>query len=206
MDMISAIEDAVLAHLAAASASLPYKIIELGSYAGQLDEEIDQVIRRMPAVWVAFAGAARPKPVGTGKTRFRVDATFAVMHGARNVRGEKFTRHGLEVDGQIREVGAYRLLHDVGALLLRQDFAAAGLEIEPLLPGKVSTLFNTRLRNEAMAVFAQEWHTAWIVTLPDQPLDPAHPDALWEALGLHYHLTPDDGTADATDEVTLEIA
>lgn len=201
--MIEAIEDAILANLNAAKATLPYKIVELESYAGQLDELLDQVIRRMPAVWVAFAGHSRPRPVGTSKTRFRVDATFAVMHGARNPRGEKYTRHTLEIGGQIAEVGAYRILSDVGALLLRQDFAASGLEIEPLLPGKVSTLYNTRLANAGLAVFAQEWHTAWILTLPDQPLDSANPDALWEALGMHYHLTPDDGTQDAADEVTL---
>lgn len=201
--MIAAIEDAILAHLAAAVPALPYKLAELASYAGQLDDNLDQVIRRMPAVWVAFAGAGRPRPIGTSKTRFRVDATFAVMHGARNPRGEKYTRHTLEIGGQIAEVGAYRLLHDVGALLLRQDFAASGLEIEPLTPGKISTLYNTRLANAALAVFAQEWHTAWVLTLPEQPLDAANPDALWEALGLHYHLTPDDGVADVADEVTL---
>ncbi|MDP2786608.1 MAG: DUF1834 family protein [Pseudomonadota bacterium] len=203
--MIAAIEDAILAHLAAARPSLPYKIVEMDSYAGQLDEQLDQVIRRMPAVWVAFAGAARPKPVGTSKTRFRVDATFAVMHGARNPRGEKFTRHSLEVGGQITEVGAYRILQDVGALLLRQDFAASGLEIEPLSPGKITTLYNTRLANQAMAVFAQEWHTAWVLTLPAQPLDPLNPDALWTALGIHYHLTPDDGLEDAVDNISLSV-
>lgn len=199
-DLISAVEDAVLAHLASASAALPYKLIELGSYAGQLDEQLDQVIRRLPAVWIAFAGASRPKPVGTSKEKFRVEATWAVMHGARNVRGEKYTRHSLEVAGQILEVGAYRILHDVAGLLLRQDF---GLEIEPLIPGKVTTLYNTRLASQAMAVFAQEWHTAWILTLPAQPLDPAHPDAIWETLGIDYHLQPDDGRVDARDDITL---
>jgi len=198
--MIEAVEDAILDHLAAAVPALPYKILEMGSYAGQLDEQLDQVIRRMPAVWVAFAGATRPKPVGVSKQKFRVDATFAVMHGARNPRGERFTRHTLEIAGQIAEVGAYRILHDVAALLLRQDF---GLEIEPLIPGRVTTLYNTRLANAGVAVFAQEWHTAWVMTLPEQPLDPLHPDALWTALGLHYHLTPDDGIADAVDEITL---
>jgi phage gp37-like protein len=201
---IAAIEDAILAHLAAAAPALPYKIVEMESYAGQLDEQLDQVIRRMPAVWVAFAGHAKPRPVGTSKTKFRIDATFAVMHGARNARGEKFTRHGLELGGLVAEVGAYRILADVGALLLRQDFADTGLEIEPLSPGRVATLYNTRLAREGLAVFSQEWHTAWIMSLPDQPLDPLHPDALWEALGIHYHLIPDDGIADAVDELTLE--
>lgn len=201
--MIEQIEDAILAHLDTARASLPYKLVELGSYAGQLDDDLGQVIRRFPAVWVAFAGAARPKPIGTSKTRFRVDATFAVMCGTRNPRGERFTRHTMTVAGQVAEVGAYRLLEDVGALLLRQDFAAAGLEIDPLAPGKVTTLYNTRLAASAMAVFAQEWHTAWVVELPDQPLDPARPDALWESLGIRYHLAPDDGLADAEDLITL---
>ena len=32
--------------------------------------------------------------------------------------------------------------------------------------------------------------------LPAAPLDPAHPDALWETLGIDDHLQPDDGRVD----------
>lgn len=202
--MLAQIEDGILAlirNAAAAAPGLGYKIPSIESYGGELDdlEMLGQAVRKMPAVWVAFAGAGRPAAMGTQKDKWLVPLTFAVMVGARNVRGERFTRRGVTVAGQVREVGVYQLLEDMQLLLMRQDF---GLAIDPLVPGTVKTLFNTRLDKEAFAIFAQEWHTKMVLAQPRKPLDPSDP--MWLRLGITYYLQPDDGIADASDTVTLK--
>lgn len=195
--MIAAIEDAIVAYVQAAAAASPglgYKLTNVATYGGQLDEDLGVAVRSFPAVWVTYAGGGKPVPCGTSRGKYKVPATFVVMMGARNVRAERNTRHGLTVDGQIVEVGVYRLMHDIGRLLLSQDF---GLGITRLVPGATRTLYNTKLNNQAMAVFAREWHTEFIETPPT----PDDPD--WLTLGIDYRLKPGDDVADASDEITL---
>lgn len=201
--MIADIEDAILSHLRAAvnnGPGLGYKVPTIESYGGELDDLslLAQVIRTMPAIWVAFAGSGKPTPYGASKSKWLVPCTFAVMTGARNIRGERFTRRGLTVGGEIKEVGVYQMVEDVRLLLLRQDF---GLAIDRLAPGTVKTLFNSRLDSQSFAIFAQEWHTKFVITDPAVLPDPNGPD--WLRLGLNYYLSPDDGIADASDLVTL---
>lgn len=198
--MLAEIEDAIINHIktTAGAAGFGYKLPTVESYGGELDDDIAQVVRKFPAVWVAFAGSGRPLAMGTHKDKWLVPCTFAVMAGARNVRGERSTRHGLKVGAQIVEVGVYQMLEDVRLMLLGQDF---GLAIDRLTPGATKTLYNTKLNGQSMAVFAQEWHTKFVLTQPRVPVDATDPD--WLSIALNYHLTPDDGTADASDTVTL---
>lgn len=196
--MITEIEDAILARITAANdGRLGYKFASLDSYGGEFDEDINQVIRRLPGVWVVYAGGGKPVPYGTQKARWKMPATFAVLVGARSVRGEPFSRRGLNsAAGAVLEVGAYRMLDDVRRMLLNQDF---GLAITRLELGEVRTLYNTRMNGLAMSVFSQEWHTSFMID--PEPIDPATPD--WLRLGINYYLAPDDGVADASDTVTL---
>lgn len=197
--MIAQVEDAILAQLAAVNdGRLGYKLASLDTYGGEFDDEIDQVIRRLPGVWVVFGGHAKPVPWGVSKKQWRVPATFVVMVGARSVRAEPFTRRGLERNGQVLEVGAYRMLEDVRRLLLGQDF---GLPIRRFEPGAVKTLYNTRLNALSLAVFAQEWHTSWLLAVPDESADPSLSDL--DRIGVDYDLAPTDGSPDAGDIVTL---
>lgn len=184
--MIAAIETAIIARIKAA-AGLAY-LREVDSYGGQFDDETFDVIRVLPAVWITFAGSARPEQKGTGK--FLTPATFAVMCCARSVRSERTTRH----DGPGGEVGVYTILRDVRNLLIMQDL---GLEIDHLRPGAVRTLYNTRLRAGGLAVFAQEWHTKYVDEVPDE----AAVDLL--RVSLNYALKPGDDQPDASDLVQL---
>jgi phage gp37-like protein len=185
--MIAEIETAIIDRIKSAAGMKYLRAVE--SYGGQLDEEINDVVRVLPAVWVTFAGTG--KPVQQGENRFIKPATFAVMCGARSVRSERTTRQ----DGPAGEVGAYRILQDVETLLLMQDF---GLAIDYFRPGAVRTLYNTRLRNNGLAVFAQEWHTKYVVTKPtDDEVD-------FLRVGLNYNLKPGDDNPDASDLVTLQ--
>lgn len=199
--MLAQIEDGIVDTIKAASAASPglgYKIATVDSYGGEFDDQLTDTVRRFPGVWVTFAGAGKPQPKGTAKDKFLVPLTFAVMVGARSLRGERGSRRGLTVAGNVIEVGAYQMLEDIRLLLLRQDF---GLAIDYLVPGAIRTLYNTRLNNQAIAVFAQEWHTRMELVLPRLPIDPTDPD--WLRLGINYYLQPGDAVADAADILTL---
>lgn len=195
--MIAEIEEALLKHvrgLSAATPGLGYRIASVESYGGELDDLTAEVVRTFPAVWVTYAGGGKPKPVGTSREKWLTPATFVLMFGARNVRGEKFTRTGLKQGGQVIEVGAYNMLEDISLLTLNQDL---GLKIDHFKPGAIRTLYNTRLGNQAVAVFAREFHTSYIERAPEQDL------GYFGTLGIDYYLKPGDNTADASDTVTL---
>lgn len=199
--MISAIEDAIIARITAANTATPgfgYKLSGVTSYGGELDDDLNRVVRTFPAVWVTFAGAGKSKAVGTARDKWLTPATFAVMVAARNVRGERDTRHGLTVNGVIKEVGAYQMLRDISLLLINTDL---GLPISYLKPGAIRTLYNSKLNGQGMAVFAREWHTEYIETQPRVPIDPTDP--MFLKVGINYYLMPGDNVADASDLTTL---
>ncbi|TVO57527.1 DUF1834 family protein [Denitromonas halophila] len=188
--MVAQVEDAVIARVAGA-AGLGYKFGTVASYAGELDGQLDEVVRKWPACWITWTGSAKPTRFGTSRTRWVEANTFAVLVAARNVRGERETRHG-----SVSEPGAYQMLDDVQSLLIGQDF---GIAIEAFEPGRKRTLYNAQLRGKSIAVYAQEWHTRWLVEKPAEEIV----GGLLK-VGINYHLTPDDGTADASDLITLE--
>lgn len=200
--MIADIEEAIIAHLkvAATPVALGYTVREITSYGGEFDEDLFAQIRRFPAIWVTFAGGGKLIPYGLSKGKWIKPLTFVTMVGARNIRGERQTRQGVRVAGTLIEPGAYQMLDDVEIALANQDF---GMAIDRLVPGAVKSLYNSRLNEKSIAVFAQEWHTKIVLDLSTPPpIDASNPD--WLRLGINYHLTPDDGKADASDLLTLK--
>lgn len=161
--MITAIEDAIIARLKSAT-GLGYKA-DVESYGGEFDGDLMQVVRRFPAFWVTYSGSGKPTPVGTCKDKWLKPVTFIVMAGAYNVRGEADRRRGVAVNGVVVEPGVYQMLDNSRDLLIRQDF---GLAISPLTPGAERTLFNTTMTDRGISVFAQEWHTQYVVSTPTE--------------------------------------
>ena len=199
--MIAEIEDAIIERIKAAAAATPglgYRLPNVESYGGELDDDLAEVVRKFPAVWVTFAGCKASVPMNSHKTKWKTQATFVTMCGSRNVRGERATRQGVKVGGEIKEVGAYQMLKDVSLLLAGHDL---GLQITTLKPGAIKTLFNTKLRGQGMAVFAREWNCEFIETQPREPVDLSDPN--WLTVGISYYLEPGDAVADASDLVTL---
>lgn len=204
---ISSIEDAIMARIA--GAKLPY-LKTVATYGGELDDDLTQVIRRFPAVWVAFQAEGEGQKLTTSGHVYRIPATWVVLMAARNLRNEAATRKGDHVN-----VGTYQMLLDLRALLAGQDF---GLEIDNLRPGRVRSLTNARFQGQGVSVYAQEWHTKYDYRVAErgtgapvgsdgQPVD-ASGQAITlpqlSALGLRYHLLPDDGAPDAVDLITLQ--
>lgn len=188
----AAIEDAATQRLQAASESgkLGYRLAEVASYGGQLDDPaFFNTVRKFPAVWMVVGGEKPVRQLMGKKSLHQI--TLAVMVATRSVRGERQTRQG-----SVSEPGTYQLLEDVRQLLARQTLS---LPISPLLPGNVRTLYNTRQGNEARSVYAIEFSTSYTYTPPDEN------ETLEDltTIGIQYFLTPADDVKDAEDVVTL---
>lgn len=211
--MLSAIEAAMAKHLA--EARLPY-LRTVATYGGEFDDGLAGVVRQLPAVWLTFRGSAgEPKAMATSRRVWRMPVAWLVLCGARHLRGE------VARQGTAASVGCYRMLADTARLLVGRDF---GLAIDPLAPGPVRCICNGKTQSQALAVYSQEWRTAYDLTLPagasvadlDTPYPGAGmvPDADgqgWTAslpglasVGIRYHLLPDDGVPDAEDLLTLQ--
>ncbi|WP_423197448.1 Mu-like prophage protein gp37 [Cupriavidus sp. H19C3] len=209
MPIITAVELAIVQRL---RVGLGKMVKSVETYGGELDDDTEDVVRAFPAAWVTFGGVRDSKPYSTAREKWRKEALFAVMVGARSVRNEQSARHG---GAGRREVGTNQLIYAVQRLLTQQDM---GLPIRELEPAKVRTLRHVIVRSESFSCFAIEFHTAWIdEALPRDrfpaPDGPDHPDAIfaehggqlsvpdpdWLRTGLNYHLAPDDGKPDATD-------
>lgn len=191
--MLATIELAMIAAIKAYP--LGYPLATVASYGGELDGDLEHVVRVFPAVWVTFSGSGKPERTGSGT--WRVPCTFVVMCGVRSPRDEQSTRHGLSVAGQLREVGVYRLLSDTRDVLLNADL---GLAISPFSPGAVRTLFNTQLRGDALAVFGQEWHSSYVL---HQAAIPAQPVGNFNILGMS--LVSTTGKSLATEQVITQV-
>ena len=175
----------------------PY-IAEVATYGGEFDdpESLGLAVRRFPAVWVTFSGAV-PRPVSTSKKKWHIDLNFVVLVGARSIRNEESTRHGVVVSGQLVEVGTFQLLNDVRLALLGKTL---GLQIVPFDMGRISTLFNTRIQNQAVSVLAQEYKTSLVVCVDDDA------DMPWMlSLGMDYHSPADSDEPVATEMINFEI-
>lgn len=179
--MLATIEQAFVARIKSAAALNYLKTVD--SYAGQLDEGLGEVIRAYPAVWVTFAGSA--KPIKSGSNTWKIPVTFVTMVAARNVRDEKAARVGT-----VNEVGAYRILKDLRTLMLNQDL---GLEIERFAPGAIKTLYNTKVGKDGLAIFSQEWTTAFVEHAPTEE------EVELLRIDLNYLIKPGDENIDATD-------
>lgn len=214
--IVTAVELAIVDRL---TRGLGRMVKEVKTYGGEFDDdELTEVVRRFPAAWVTFGGVRRTDPESLSRSKWKAEALFVVMVGARSVRSESASRHG---GANHAEVGTNLLISCVRRLLNQQDM---GLPIRALAPGAIRTLFNTRTRSDALSVYALEFHTAWseaslfLGAFPEEDsvapiddvfaryggqLDPPSPD--WQATLLRYYLQPDGHRPpDATDRVLMK--
>jgi len=183
--VISEIEDAIISRIKGAEGMEYLKTVT--SYGGELDDDLSNVVRSYPAVWIVYAGSGKPKKIGAEK--WKTPVTFALMAAARNVRSEGSTRRGSKL-----EVGSYQILKDASTLILGQDL---GMEIERLEPGAVRTLYNTKVRSAGLSVLSQQWTTAYIQNKPTED------DVALIGMNIKYYLKPGDDVEDLTQHLTL---
>jgi hypothetical protein len=100
------------------------------------------------------------------------------------------------MNGEIISVGSFQLIKDVCIAIANKDF---GLMIDPMRPGKISTIFNTKTKAEAVSVLAMDWTTYVVLDANDDDADAAD----WlEKVSLNYVLKPHE-VASVSDEVIL---
>jgi len=144
---ITKVEDAIVKRIVAAK--LPY-LRFIGSYGGELMGDWREVIRALPAVWVAFKEASAPECKNTARTRYQARLTYSTIVADRSARSESATRKGGP-----GSIGTYQMLDDVARLICMQDF---GLDdVDPLAPGRVRSLFDGKVQEQALSVMSQEW-------------------------------------------------
>lgn len=183
------------------------------SYGGEMDAEPAEVIRRLPGVWVTFGGIQKTENTSITKRKYKTYGRFVVIVGERNMRSEEATRQG---GPGLEEVGTYKMVEAVRRLLSGQDL---GLRIAHLVPGRVRTLFNTKVGDAALSVFACEFDTYWVeealenglfpvVNAPADSIDSifsghmgsqSEPDADWLTTHLRYDIPQTPLSPDAED-------
>ena len=178
-------------------------IAAIETYGGDFDEDsLPSTVRRFPAVWTTFQGSGKPEQLSARK--FRIPLVFVTLVGARSLRNEEATRHGVEVDGQSFSIGTFQLLQDVQLALLNNDLKAFGVcGITPLTIGKIDKIFDKRTQESGLSVLAQQWHTTCIITQSASDRDLDAPEADWiQKVNVDYHVNQDD-VAEATDFIVL---
>lgn len=199
--MIGSIEEAILTRIRAASdaGTLGYRVRTITSLPSEsLDDFFTREVIQFPAVAAVFAGCPTPEDMGRGQT-WRYAPTFVLVVAAANARNERATRQGAA-----GEVGSYQLAHDVTRLLVGQRL---GLEIDPLEPGPVRSLFTGAVRKRPVSLYGVELRTRFVLEgLGTEELpDFATFHANWDVppLGTVAAPLPADDTADATDDVAV---
>ncbi len=182
------IEDAIIARVQAAqtAGALGYRLAHIGSYGGEFDDDTFWTqFRAFPAVWVTIGGETVER---LGRRARRATVRGAVMVGARSARGERFARRGVQ-----GEPGSYQLLDD-GRLLVTGCGRVA--ECEALEPGRVTTLYNTRVGRDGLSVLALEISTRYVFEVPE-PAPGDAPDIT--EIALNYRLPPGSSEDKAVD-------
>lgn len=186
------IEDAIIARVKAAqtAGALGYRLAHIDSYGGEFDDDTFWTnFRSFPAVWVTIGGETVER---LGRRARRATVRGAVMVGTRSARGERFARIG--VTG---EPGSYQILDDVRQLVTGFGLVA---ECDAFEPGRVTTLYNTRVGRDGLSVLALEISTRYDFEVPEPPTG----DALnITEIALNYRLQPDDQSDDAQDIIEL---
>lgn len=158
--MIGELEDGMIARLKAAfgvgatDSPLPYKVMTIESFGGQLDIGDDGRPQagqgfRMPAVFVTFGKQRQTKREGEHIAKQALSfVVYCVTHNSRN---ERATRQG-----DFNNVGSFQLAEDVAQLLTNQTFGVKG--IWPAVLEEIEVVFNAARNDGAKAMSVMAVH------------------------------------------------
>ncbi|KGT95303.1 hypothetical protein NG99_04600 [Erwinia typographi] len=169
--MITQIEQAIVTRLSEGLNTRKGGMVRnVTTYGGEL-EDIGQILRVLPGIWVTFKGVTSCRPQNTTQRRWRVTGEFAVFVASRSVRSETAQREGGPVPD---EPGCNLIAESVRRLLTGQD---VGLPIACLRPGRVTNLFRKAYKDSAVSVYVCEFSTHWYEDALDNGRWPAPEDA-----------------------------
>ncbi len=118
----------------------------IGTYAGQLAEDIEEALGIFPAIFIVYAGSDLEWVDGPN---YNEKCIFTVFVAAKNLRGQVTTRKG--------DHGCYEMIKDVLATLTNKTF---GLEMERLTPLKVENIYISK----TMAAYGIDFQTKFDTT------------------------------------------
>lgn len=169
------------------------------SYAGEFDDDLLNIVKRFPAIWVTVTGD-KPEAIGYGKVKFVVKV--AIIVGASSMRNEEARRHGAGLD-----IGAYGMLAEVWK---RFNFATLKDKVQgldPFEPGKAKTIVNAITKGQSISVLAQEYTTSFIVEASDRLREEDDAEYIHKIHTDYYYQPSDksyDDPADAGDIIEIK--
>lgn len=177
--IIADLENQIIERLKARSGTGEGKLgytLDVASYGGEFDTEQDIVAARVrfPAVRVLLKSMGRGQDLGHGQI---IPIVFTVFVAAKNLRNERSRRHGAA-----GEVGSYQIAWDVRSLLKGQTL---GLDLaEPIVPGEVASIWNGKIQNSAISLYACSFTAKWFEDLTPEadeaPGEFTHFDGAWD--------------------------
>ena len=190
--IFGAVENAIIAHLKAASAAdvLGYTLKEVDSLPPDVDSNLPVYVKRFPAAWTVWTGWRHLGQQGDNTDL--VEGRFNLVVGATSQRSNKASRHGV-----VGEVGVYQLAMDLPALLSGQTF---GLPISGLAIGDCSALMPAAAEAQMKASLfgiALTCRAEIAANAPFPLVTPAIGDFLKFAVG--WDVPPHTGAADQAD-------
>ena len=189
---IDACEDAIVAALAADPSIVAYvPAASIAPFQGELAEAMQEVAVRPPAILVMWSGGDLEP---TGSESFEMDAEWAILVFARNMRSKKASSNP-DASG---EIGAYDLVAHVLRVLTLQHLDIPGMG--ELVPSGVNLLRAGSTKSRTVTAYVVVFNTH----LELQPVPP--PDDLLEVATALEVARPSDGAwqDDGGDTIPLE--
>jgi len=149
--VIAEVELAIKARIEARLSYLAAVITYQGD-SGHIEDLLEELLRRLPAVAIVFSGGKFERVSGT---TWRKHARFQVIVSTENKRSEEARRHGTAT-----EKGNYTIQEDLESALIGHDL---GLDITELVPGEVDSLFSGEMSGRSLAFYGIEFETSWLV-------------------------------------------
>lgn len=193
MQIVAQIENAMVAALQGAAVASGVRV-DIESYGGQLDDDLAEWVRRVPAIWVVFGGAEAPTAVATSKDKWKFRGTFTTFCAQRNLAHNKAQRQG-----DANNPGVYALMQLTKAALLNKDLA---LPIKHFAPGRIRTVASVMFNRESAMVYAVDWITEWIEQATAETFAP---EGWLNTTALQFFLKPGDDLADMEGTVTHPV-
>ncbi|OTG87698.1 hypothetical protein B9T31_04155 [Acinetobacter sp. ANC 4558] len=170
---------------------------EIKTYGGEFDDDLLEIVKIFPAIWISFVGSGSPEKISYNKIQYPI--TFVVLVGSRSVRNEESRRHGAGTD-----IGTYTMLKNVQELLIENDLSSQNIQgLAPLKLGKTKTIFNTKTRGQSISVLSQEFTTQYVITASERDREEALTDTIIERINFDY-VFEQSGVPIASDLVELK--
>ncbi|ELC7283656.1 phage protein Gp37 [Pseudomonas aeruginosa] len=188
--MLGDLEDRIEARLAELRQYLPR--LRLDSYGGELSDPdlLPGLLKGGPAVLLTVP---RMRFTRRSNRRYALVVTFRLVIACRQPRNERASRRGNEAD-RLDGLGSYALWEAcVRQLTGWQPWA----DHPGIVPTEFNNLVNGRFQGEHYSVLGQSFSLEAGWDIPDEP------EALFDAIDLHYHLPPDADESAATDRIDL---